>query len=381
MFRSLRTKLIRNRIINGVDSKPLCVQNPCFILLHHVKVRFVSSSSSFVVCYLMNSCGLTEKQALSASKKLNFKTSSKPDTVLTFFQDYGFTKPDISKIITREPVILSLDARKTLKPKLDYFNSKEISRLEIIKLLSTNSTVLTRSLQNHIIPFFNFIKNIVGTDRYTCIVFRRTMFPPVGFIEKMKLNLQVLRDEGVPQSKIVKFLISHPRSLCTGKFKDIIQEIKGMGFDPHKYAFTSAIHALSAMSKSTWEMKLNVFRKWGWSDSQIQNAFIFHPQCMKHSEKMISAKMDYLVNQMGISSPLIARCPVILNYSLEKRIIPRCSFYQSLVSKGLIEKDKIRISSLLCITEKSFLDKYVIKYQQEAPELLKVKELSGGIVD
>ncbi|XP_026444706.1 uncharacterized protein LOC113345059 [Papaver somniferum] len=185
------------------------------------------------------------------------------------------------------------------------------------------------------------------------------------------LNLQVLRDEGVPQSNIVKFLISHPRSLSTGKFKDIIQEVKGMGFDPYKYAFTSAIHALSAMSKSTWETKLNAFRKWGWSEEQIQNAFVLHPQYMKHSEKKISAKMDYLVNQLGFSSLLIARCTVILNYSLEKRIIPRCSFYRNLVSKGLIEKNKIRISSLLCITKKSFLDKYVIKYQQEAPELLK----------
>ncbi|RZC72822.1 hypothetical protein C5167_048302 [Papaver somniferum] len=374
--------------MNGGDQNPLSLcsnltsLNPSFNLLLRISVRFISSSSSssvdhihstssssFVVSYLMNSCGLTEKEALSASKKVNFKSTSNPDTVLTCFQGYGFTKPDISKLINKNPGFLSLNAHKTLKPKLDYLNSKDISRLEVVKVLSTNPTILGRSLENLIVPLFDSIKNIVGTDKYVFAVFRRSM----GLSDKLMLNIQVLRDEGVPQSSIVKFLINGPRTLLisTGKFKDIVQEIKGMGFDPYKNAFLIAIHALAAMTKSTWETKLNAYRKWGWSEDQIQFAFMLNPICMKHSEKKISMIMDYLVNQMGISPLLIARCPNVLNYSLEKRIIPRCSVYRSLVSKGLVNKDRIRITSLLYMSDKSFLDKFVIKYEEEAPELMK----------
>ncbi|RZC75728.1 hypothetical protein C5167_000099 [Papaver somniferum] len=44
-----------------------------------------SSSSSFEISYLMNSCGLSEKEALTASTKLKFKTSTKPDAVLAIY--------------------------------------------------------------------------------------------------------------------------------------------------------------------------------------------------------------------------------------------------------------------------------------------------------
>ncbi|XP_026413803.1 uncharacterized protein LOC113309579 [Papaver somniferum] len=129
------------------------------------------------------------------------------------------------------------------------------------------------------------------------------------------------------------------------------------------------------MNKSTWETKLNAYRKWGWSEDQIQNAFMLHRQCMRNSEKKISTTMDYLVNQIGYSSLLIARRPVILNYSLEKRIIPRVSVHQILAAKGLM-KDKISLHTILQMGKESFLDKFVRKYEQQAPELLKVKELS-----
>ncbi|RZC75737.1 hypothetical protein C5167_002006 [Papaver somniferum] len=281
----------------------------------------------------MNSCGLTEKQALIASKRLNLETTSNPDAVLTIFQDYGFTKSDISKIII----------------------------------------LLTRDLENHIIPFFDFVKKIVGADKYVFPVFRRSK-NSVELVERAMLNIQVLRDEGVPKSNIVKFLINQPRSLgfSTVIFKEILQEIKGMGFDPSKYAFMRAIHAITAMTKSTWETKLNAYRKWGLSEEQIQHAFMLSPFCMMHSVNKISSTMDYLVNRMGISSSHISEVPTVLTHSLEKRIIPRCSVYRSLVSKGLTIDGQFHIYPFLAMTDESFFDKYVIKYEEESPELKKI---------
>ncbi|RZC90971.1 hypothetical protein C5167_028803 [Papaver somniferum] len=65
----------------------------------------------------------------------------------------------------------------------------------------------------------------------------------------MMLNLELLRDEGVPQSNISRFLPQQPRS------------------------FTM----LTGMSKSTWEKKMNAYKGWGWSEDVTMNAFKQQP--------------------------------------------------------------------------------------------------------
>ncbi|XP_026444704.1 uncharacterized protein LOC113345056 [Papaver somniferum] len=186
-------------------------------------------------------------------------------------------------------------------------------------------------------------------------------------------NIQVLREEGVPQSNIVKYLVSQPMALSMSavKLKDIVQEIKGVGFDPHKFAFLTAIGIFKGMAKSTWEAKLNAYRKWAWSEEEILFAFRMYPTCIAYSTKKISLTMDYLINHMDYSAKFMARYPTFLGFSLEKRIIPRCSVYRILVSKGLI-KDQTPKCSLFRIHEDSFLEKFVIKYEKEA-----VKDLSA----
>ncbi|KAF6176808.1 hypothetical protein GIB67_020112, partial [Kingdonia uniflora] len=73
-------------------------QNP--FLTRSFSVLKPTKDSSFVVSYLINNCGLSPQAAITASKKLNFKTTAKPDSNLQFFQDHGFTKPQISKLIS-----------------------------------------------------------------------------------------------------------------------------------------------------------------------------------------------------------------------------------------------------------------------------------------
>ncbi|RZC74635.1 hypothetical protein C5167_050115 [Papaver somniferum] len=90
-----------------------------------------SSSSSFVVSYLINSCGLAENEAISASKKVHFMTTSKPDSVVSLLESYGFTKRYMCKLITKRPSLLSSVAEVHLKPKFDFLKSKGILELNL----------------------------------------------------------------------------------------------------------------------------------------------------------------------------------------------------------------------------------------------------------
>ncbi|XP_026411998.1 uncharacterized protein LOC113307763 [Papaver somniferum] len=334
-----------------------------------------NSSSFIVISYLINSGGLSENEAISVSKKIHFETTSKPDSVISLLESYGFTKPCISKLITKRPSILSSEPEISLKPKFDFFISKGISGIGLAKFISSDPRILRESLTTQIIPVFDILKGNVHCDENVITILRRhpwILGNKLG-IKNMMLNIELLRDEGVPQSNISRFLIEQPRSstVTTVKFKEIIEEVKSMGFDPSKTAFLPAIQTLTGMSKSTWEKKMNAYKGWGWSEDVIMNAFKHQTQCMGTSEKKITLTMDYLVNQMGWSSSLIASHPVVFSYSLEKRIIPRCSVYRILTSKGLV-KNQFAMSSLIIMPEKAFSMKFVKEYAEEVPELLNV---------
>lgn len=81
--------------------------------------------------------------------------------------------------------------------------------------------------------------------------------------------------------------------------------------------------------------------------------------------------MDFLVNRIGFLPATIFESPSLFHYNLEKRIIPRCLVVRSLQLKGLIKKDS-RLLGFLSKTEKLFLERYVTKYKEEVPELLRV---------
>ncbi|KAK3041468.1 hypothetical protein RJ639_000445 [Escallonia herrerae] len=81
--------------------------------------------------------------------------------------------------------------------------------------------------------------------------------------------------------------------------------------------------------------------------------------------------MDFLVNKMGWPSIGIARTSAVIFYSLEKRIVPRCSIFKVLSLKGLIKKN-VSLLTVLQAPEKSFLKKFVTNYEEEVPKFLGV---------
>ncbi|RZC82430.1 hypothetical protein C5167_045224 [Papaver somniferum] len=166
MLSSLGRTVARS-FINGGNSTTVSL-----IRFRSVFIHINSSSSSFVVNYLINSCGLSADEAISASKKLNFKTSSKPDSVLNLLENFGFTKPYISNLIKKNPLILLYNPEKTLKPKFDFFNSKGFSGIDLAKFLSSNKRILETKSQS-IMLSFDILKNIVHCDKSVITIIKR----------------------------------------------------------------------------------------------------------------------------------------------------------------------------------------------------------------
>ncbi|PSS06242.1 Transcription termination factor like [Actinidia chinensis var. chinensis] len=330
---------------------------------------------SFTVSYLISSCGLSPETALRASQRVHFPSSDRPDSILTILRNHGFADTHISKLTKTRPSVLLSDPKKTLLPKLEFFESVGLSNADLAKIISSNPTLLDSSLKNQLIPVYNYLKNVILLDDKQVARSMKTSSRIFGMnLEKSIVpKIATLREFRVPASNISLLVTLHPHVLFRNhdKLNETVKEVLAMGVNPLKSTFVYVLQMMLRISKSTWEHKIEVYRKSGWSEADFRMAFKKQPLCMALSEKKITSVMDFLVNKMGWNPTAIARAPTVLFYSLQKRTIPRCLVIKVLILKGLIQKD-LCLHSVLKVTDKCFVDKYVTKYEEDVPQLLDV---------
>ncbi|KAI3782449.1 hypothetical protein L2E82_12496 [Cichorium intybus] len=332
------------------------------------------SHNSFAFSYLIDSCGFPPDKAISASKYLKFKTSDRADSVIAFLKNRGFTEAQISHLVRLYPMTLQYHPEKNLLPKFEFLSSIGLSHSDIFKLLTGKSNILGRSLKNHIEPTYNLLRDLLQSNDRTLIAIRRCFWVlDWDFHANMIPNMQILRDVGLPGSKMLYLLTYQPRDFLgsTDQFKKTVEEVVEMGIDPLKITFMLAVHALRSMSKSTWDKKMETYEKWGWSKDEILVAFKTNPWCMMISEEKIDKVMDFLVNKMRFETSIVTNNFALVSLSMEKRIIPRSLVYQYCLDNGLMnDKNSCSFSCWLQCSEKRFI-KRLERYEKEAPGVLK----------
>ncbi|XP_043714905.1 transcription termination factor MTERF15, mitochondrial-like [Telopea speciosissima] len=368
MFSFLFKRVPIGRTIRDLTKQLGFLQNP--FSLKYISSKASRNENPFVVSYLISSCGLSPAAAISASKKVDFESSDRPDSVLALFRNHGFTEAQISSLIRKYPLLLLACPTKHLLPKLEFFHSFGVSSPNIPKILTNDPRVLFFSLENKIIPSFNFLKSLVGTVENVVFSLKRQARFISCDIQNVARNIAILRENGMPEFNIVRLLTYHAQTMTSknDRFKQKLEDLQQMGFDPSKYLFIVALHGLTSMNKSTWKQKLDAYRSWGFSENEIIMAFRRYPWFMTLSEKKIMSHMNFFVNKMGWELAVIITYPQLLGLSLEKRILPRCSVLRVLILKGLVKED-LKMGRLLKISEKNFLEKFVTKYEKEVPRL------------
>ncbi|XP_059433449.1 transcription termination factor MTERF9, chloroplastic-like [Corylus avellana] len=337
---------------------------------------------SFAVSYLINSCGLSTKSAILKSRRLLFQSPERPDSVLNLFKENGFNNAQISKIVRKHPQILLSDPEKTLLPKIEFLRSIGVSSSDLITIISLYPFLFRCNLRKRVIPCYDFLKSVLLVDEKVLTTFKRSPRAFLSNVTKtMAPNIALLRQLGAPPSTISFLVTNYPSSAFTkhAKFAEVVHQVMEMGFDPTKTVFVEAIQVLLKMSKPKLESKLELYRRWGWSKDMALAAFKRFPSCMQSSEEKMTKTMDFLVNKVGWPPQHIATNPVVIKLSLEKRTIPRCSVVQILLAKGLV-KNNLALGTFLKPTERKFLELFVIRFQDDVPELLNVYQgkMSSG---
>lgn len=366
MFR-LVSKLLNNRSM--IDSKACYVR---YIgTLTSVDSATSSKPLSVTLSYLTNTCGLSPHRAATVSKRVLIRSTDKADLVLQLLRANGFTKTQITTIISNVPHLILADPKKTLQHKIAYFESLGIAGPELRNIMCVHTGILKVSLKKRILPTIDYLRVLLKTDEDAIFVFKR--FPPIIACgaEVISSNICTLRALGVPEPSIRRLIVTWPRSLSfrVDIFGDAIREAKELGCEPTSKSFIYALNSIVSVSKSKWESKRKVLMSFGWSERDFLMAFRASPFFMTASEKKMKQSMEFYLTKACLQLTDLVRRPLLFKISLERTVIPRCSVLEVLMSKGLINKN-VDVVLALSMTRKRFEDKFLACFKEDCPELI-----------
>ncbi|KAM2028524.1 hypothetical protein ACFX16_040136 [Malus domestica] len=366
------------------DLKPSHIPLQIQLLCRNFSSEISHNHHGFTVSYLINSCGLSPENAISASKTIKLQSPERADSVLALLGSHGFSQTQISKLVRSRPRFLLADPDQTLLPKLEFFSSIGVSREDVARIVAYSPNLLVLSLRKRTVPTYEFLRSMLSEKNAASVVKRGTWIFLEGHSKNVEPNIGILRESGMPQSCISLLLARFPRELMwkTEKFGEVVDVVKQMGFNLEKSTSAVAISTLCGHNgKSRWDQNLEAYKRWGWSEDDVLSAFRRFPQCMTKSEKKIAQVMELLVNKMGWPSRMIAKYPVIMGLSLEKRIIPRCKVVKVLLLKGLVNIENLSLSFVLKPVEKKFLKSFVTRYLHQVPQIASVYHGNVDIQD
>ncbi|KAL9314823.1 hypothetical protein ACSQ67_020275 [Phaseolus vulgaris] len=375
MFHSQRFKPLL-LYLNSLTITPLQTPKPNNLFPSILFLKHTSNASHqhpFTVSYLVNDCGFSPETALKASKFIQFETPEKPDSVIAFFRDNGFSSTQINSIVRRAPNVLTCDPHKRVLPKFEFLLSKGASRSDIVELVSRSPRILYSSLENNIVPSYELMRKFLQTDEKTmdCIRSCGHFFGT----DRVVHNVKLLVDYGVTDPVLAFLLRRRVSIILCSALNRTLDEVKEMGFDPSKLSFAIALLAKKTIPKVRWERKVEAFKRWGWSEELVLSVFKRQPLVMLVSQEKIDRIMRFWVKQSGWDYLALTKKPEIFGFSLERRIIPRALVVQYLLRKGLRRKSASLITPF-SVSEKEFIEKYVMRFKEETSELLKLYQMS-----
>ncbi|XP_034591657.1 transcription termination factor MTEF18, mitochondrial-like [Setaria viridis] len=346
----------------------------CLLLLSLYRVLSATAASASpkpfaVEEYLVSNCGLTRAQALKASKQLaHLRSPSKPDVVLAFLSALGLSRPDIAALVTTDPRFLCASVENTLAPHVTELSNLGLSRKQIARLVPLARTAFHCSTVGLNLCFW---LSVIGSLERVLTVLRRNCNILRSDIEKViKPNMALLQQYGIhvgnfsiPNSFLPVVMTRAPEHVQVA-----MARINKFGFRQNSGMFARALEVFATHSQEKIDEKIRTLEMLSWSLDDVLMTVRKMQYLLNMSKERVRRNLEFLARDVGLEVPYIAQRPVLVMYSLERRLVPRHHLIKILNAKGLLS-DKFDLYSTFALSEKKFLDRFIHPYEHMVPGL------------
>ncbi|CAL9060163.1 unnamed protein product, partial [Musa banksii] len=277
----------------------------------------------------------------------------------------GWSDPLVMKLLQREPRLLRANVETILKPRIRSLQDMGFSDTEMVQLVSSCPGLLyLRDIQ----PRIDFWRSLLGSNERLIKASRRNMFLLTSSVaRKIEPNISLLRECGISEQCITQMVMAVPSFFCrTNKcINESIKHVEELGVsrDDCKM-FPHALLKVMTLSWSRFDATFATLMSFGWSQPDSLAAFRKHPGIWNYSEKNLSDKMTFLMKEAGCELTYIIGHPVLLSYSLEKRLRPRYEVMNFLYQNKLLDKGHDLLSVIL-LSEEKFRNKFLFLLRKE----------------
>ncbi|OIT04269.1 PREDICTED: transcription termination factor MTERF15, mitochondrial-like [Nicotiana attenuata] len=326
-----------------------------------------------LVEFLVNSLGFSNKEAISTSSKVTRSTlrNYEPHLLLDLFDKMGMNKAQIKTLVSSSPELLFSHIDKNLKPKIKVLQELGLSGSDLVTFIN-KSDFLTRGLHTTIKPNLDYLREYLGSyDAVARVVKKEPRLLSNNLPKVIPPNILLLQNLGFSQMDIETVFYRRPRYLLNNPewLERVVNRAeKNFRIPRESRMFLHAIEALVSLDESKLERKLDIFRSFGWSDSDICAMVRKLPYCLTSSEAKIRSTLKFFMNELGYEPSYLAFRPTLLKLSLEKRVMPRNEILKFLKENQLV-KGKLNLYTVVMCPESKFLEKYVLPFREKMPEV------------
>ncbi|EEE69040.1 hypothetical protein OsJ_28033 [Oryza sativa Japonica Group] len=286
--------------------------------------------------YLVDTCGLTAAQALKASKNVShLKSATKPDAVLAILSGVGLSGADLAAVFAAEPRLLCTKAPSVALRVASLRHRVGLSDPQIASLL-----LLPGGAKGF----------------HTCDMAPRLEFwiPFLGSFEMLDLEEEQRDRQLEPREE---------------RLKVIVQQAEKLRMPGCSWAFKNAVGAVARSNEGIVNARMEFLSSsLGCSMEKLRSAVCKCPQILGLSESKLHSKIEFLVGKVGLEPDYILQRPVLLTYSLEKRLLPRHYVVEVLLVKGLIKKT-VDFYGCVCVSNEDFVARYIDHHENAVPGL------------
>ncbi|XP_016513443.1 transcription termination factor MTEF18, mitochondrial-like [Nicotiana tabacum] len=343
----------------------------------------VTNSSNLLVDLLVNSVGFSKEKAISTSTKVTCLKpgNNKPNLVLSFFKQIGLHKTQIKTLVSAYPGLLFSDVDNTLKPKITVLQKVGLSGSNLTRVITRSGALFHTSLDT-CIRNLDYLRELLGSDvDSVAVVIKRAPWLFSRNLPKvMPPNIVLLERVGFSSMDINKFFLNRPLGMVqkTEWLESVVRRVeKDFGIPRGSPMFKHGLEAIVNFGESTLKMKLEIFRSFGWSDSDILTMVQKLPYCLTASEAKLRNGLKFFMNELGYKSSYIASHPTLLKLSLEKRVLPRNEIFKLLKEKRLLRR-RLCLYTVVSYPESKFIENCVLPFRYELPELYELYMKSKG---